>query len=503
MIVRVVRRLLRRLLLIAVVALVAIIGVRIWTIESGPPLELWHTYVPHELSPAQMDASSFADYRKAEDGLLAEVRSAVVEKIAPADYKPTNRYFAGSPVNPDRFATNWNRSFELEPDGPVAGAAVFLHGLTDAPFSLRHLAELYRDRGFVAIGIRLPGHGTVPAGLTNVSWQDWMAAVRLAMREARAKAGPDKPVHLIGYSNGGALALLYVLDAIEDGSLTKPSRLVLLSPMIGVTRFARFAGLAGLPALLPAFAKAAWLDILPEFNPFKYNSFPVNAARQSYAVTREVQDRFARLQASGKLSALPPILTFQSILDSTVSTAAVIDQIYQRLPGNGSELVLFDINRHTALGLLFRPQSDTALERLLPEAPRDYKLTVVANRDPSTDEVVARVTEAGAKVETVVPTGDRWSPDAYSLSHVALPFPTEDGLYGGDPDPADNFGVKIGKISAHGERGALIVSLDWLLRMSWNPFFDLVRARVSEALPPAGVPQQQPPAAVAAPAAIP
>ena len=53
--------------------------------------------------------------------------------------------------------------------------------------------------------------------------------------------------------------------------------------MIGITAFARFAGIAALPALLPAFAKAAWLGILPEFNPFKYNSFPVNGARQSIA----------------------------------------------------------------------------------------------------------------------------------------------------------------------------------------------------------------------------
>jgi alpha-beta hydrolase superfamily lysophospholipase len=45
---------------------------------------------------------------------------------------------------------------------------VLLHGLTDSPYSLRHIAKLYRERGFVAIGIRMPGHGTVPAGLTDV-----------------------------------------------------------------------------------------------------------------------------------------------------------------------------------------------------------------------------------------------------------------------------------------------------------------------------------------------
>src|SRR3546814_212854 len=124
------------------------------------------------------------------------------------------------------------------------------------------------------------GHGTVPASLTDVHWEDWMAATRLAVREARHKVPAPLPLHMVGFSNGGALALKYSLEALDNPKLAAPDRLILISPMIGVTRFARFAGLAGLPAILPAFAKAAWLSIVPEFNPFKFNSFPINAARQ-------------------------------------------------------------------------------------------------------------------------------------------------------------------------------------------------------------------------------
>ena len=36
---------------------------------------------------------------------------------------------------------------------------------------------------------------------------------------------------------------------------------------------------------LPFFEKARWLDVIPEYNPFKYNSFPANAANQSYRVS--------------------------------------------------------------------------------------------------------------------------------------------------------------------------------------------------------------------------
>ena len=81
--------------------------------------------------------------------------------------------------------------------------------------------------------------------------------------------------------------------------LAQADRLILVSPMIGITSFARFAGLAALPAMFPAFAKAAWLGILPEFNPFKYNSFPVNGAGQSHRLTVALQDRLARDRARG------------------------------------------------------------------------------------------------------------------------------------------------------------------------------------------------------------
>jgi alpha-beta hydrolase superfamily lysophospholipase len=93
---------------------------------------------------------------------------------------------------------------------------------------------------------------------------------------------------------------MYALDSIGDKNLSRPDRLVLISPMVGITRVARYADLAGLPAMLPAFAKAAWLGIVPEFNPFKYNSFPANGARQSYRLTRDLQVRIARYVREGQ-----------------------------------------------------------------------------------------------------------------------------------------------------------------------------------------------------------
>ncbi|HSI39865.1 MAG TPA: alpha/beta hydrolase [Xanthobacteraceae bacterium] len=467
---------------IAALAVAAFLGSRIHFASSGAPLEAWHTFVPEELNVEELDAADWRGFLAREDRLFEDVRREVVQKVEDDERVPSNRYFAGSVVYPPSLTHDWNRSYELVPEGEVKGAVVLLHGLTDSPYSLRHVARRYVDDGFVVVAIRLPGHGTVPAGLTAVSWEDWMAATRLAVREARIRAGAGKPLHVVGFSNGGALALKYALDALDDASLARPDRLVLISPMIGITRFARFAGFAGLPALLPAFAKAAWLGVIPEFNPFKYNSFPVNGAVQSYQLTQALQQAISSHAGSGALGRLPPALTFQSVMDFTVSTRAIVTAFYGLLPANGSELVLFDINRNTKLGPLLRATSYSALLRLLPPAPRNFRTAIITNADAGSAEVVERSVAAGGTEESVRRLGLDYPLDVYSLSHVALPFPASDGLYGGEPDPAENFGLQLGAMAVRGERGGLIVNLDALVRMSFNPFYPYMMDRIGEGI---------------------
>ena len=472
----------KRILILLAVAFVTLLGVRAWDSQRGAPLEPWHTFAPRELTASKLDAADWLQYLKAEGAVFEAVQTEVVRRLPERDRVPFNRYFEESPVYPGHFKQDWNRSFVLEPDSAPAGAVVLLHGLTDSPYSLRHIAERYRARGFVAVAIRLPAHGTVPGALAEVEWEDWMAAARLAVREARRRAGAGKPLQIVGYSNGAALALKYALDALDDGKLERAERLVLISPMIGVTRFARFVGLAALPAYFPAFAKAAWLEMLPEFNPFKYNSFPVNAAWQSHRLTDALQRRIDADARDGKLKALPPVLTFQSVVDFTVSAPAVVSAFYALLPPNGSELVLFDINRATSLGVIMRQSAETELSRLLPPAPRNYRTTIVTNANAGGREEVERIVEAGSATETDHPLGLSFPPDVYSLSHIALPFPVSDGLYGLNPDPSEDFGVRLGAVTPRGERGVLIASLDMLTRLSSNPFFPYLARRIEEGI---------------------
>ncbi|PWS35013.1 hypothetical protein DFH01_22045 [Falsiroseomonas bella] len=470
--------------------LVVVFALRAYDVQRGPALRPWHVHVPPEMDRAAMAGADWEAWMAAEARAFAAVRREVTDRLDPEDRVPANRFFADSPLNPAGFPQDWNRSVILMPEGPPQGAAVLVHGMTDAPYSMRHLAELYRARGWVAVVPRMPGHGTVPAGLTDATWEDWAAATRLAVRAARARAGAGRPLHLVGYSNGGALVMKHALDAIEDPSLDAPQRLVLVSPMVGVTAFARFAGIAGLPALLPAFAGAAWLDLLPEFNPYKFNSFPVNAARQSHQLTAALQEQTRRLAAAGRLDGLAPVLTFQSVVDATVSTPAIVNALYALLPANGSELVLFDLNRDAKLGPLISPQAAQAVDRLLPPAPQRFRMTRITNVTPDSAEVMAEVTEAGETATRMVPLDLAWPRELYSLSHIALPFPVDDWLYGLVPDPADGVGFNLGALAARGERGVLVTGLDTLMRISSNPFFPYLRDRVAEGIPPGAAGQR-------------
>lgn len=461
------------------IVLVVLLAVRVYLSQQGPELHPWHTWRADEMSVRELDNADFAGYLAREKAIFTDLDNAVTAKTAGEDQTPLNRYYRQSLVWPGQFAPDANRSFVLMPAGKPRGAVVLLHGLTDSPYSVRHLAVNYQQRGFVAVVPRLPGHGTAPGALTDVDWEMWLAATRLAVREATRLTGNNVPLHLVGYSNGGALAMKYALDALEDPALRKPQQMILLSPMIGVTAFARFAGFAGLPALLPPFAKAAWLNISPEYNPYKYNSFPVNAARQSWLLTKALQEQIGHEARENRLANLPPVLAFQSVMDSTVSTRAVVSGLFDQLPANGSELVVFDINQAASFRPLFKPSSWTATTALLPVAQRRYGVTIITNAGEHSFSTVAKITPAGSTQETVVPLAQSWPQDVYSLSHVAVPFPPDDDLYGREPRVKNRYGISLGTIALWGETSVLSVGKEALMRVTSNPFYDYMQERIN------------------------
>jgi pimeloyl-ACP methyl ester carboxylesterase len=343
------------------------------------------------------------------------------------------------------------------------------------------MAETLRAQGYYVVALRMPGHGTAPAGLLGVSWEDWYGAVVLAAKYAAARA-PGKPFVAGGHSTGAAIVTLYSLRSLDDATLPKPDQLYLVSAAIGISPFAVLTNIISGLSFIPYFEKSRWIDVFPEYDPYKYNSFPVNAANQIYSLTRVVQATIDELEPTGRLAAMPRVHMFQSIVDSTVTANQVVRGLLDRLPAGGHELVVFDINRQERLEGLIAPGPLEDLERIRAAVDLPFRVTLIGNKSRDGAAMAAYTREPGARSVTVVDLPYEWPRGVFSVGHVSLPFPVDDPVYGLTPPAGTEPRYNLGAIAAKGESGALVVGLGTFARLRSNPFFDVIRARVIESL---------------------
>lgn len=206
-------------------------------------------------------------------------------------------------------------------DKPYRRGILLTHGLTDSPYFMRHLADFFHQQGFLVLAILLPGHGTQPGDLLDVTWHEWAHAVTYG---TECLAQEVEEVYLGGLSTGATLSLH---QSINDARVRA---LFLFSPALKITPRAAFANLHKLYSRLVPRAK--WITIQPDIDTYKYESFAKNGAAQMYRLTRVVQARLASLRI--------PVFAVASIEDTTVRTPATLDfMLGARHPS--SKLVLY------------------------------------------------------------------------------------------------------------------------------------------------------------------
>jgi hypothetical protein len=170
----------------------------------------------------------------------------------------------------------------------------------------------------------------------------------------------------------------------------------------------------------------------------------------------------------------------KSTVDATVSTDAVVDSLLKSLAPNRHELVLFDINRYAVKSTLLVSDPGPLTARVMDDASLPFAVSLVSNESPESTTVVARRKEPfSAEVSSTEPLDLAWPQGVISLSHVALPFPPDDPLYGQRPSGNED-ALFLGQMSLQGERGLLKLPADWLLRLRHNPFYDYLEQRVLE-----------------------
>ena len=461
----------------AVVALV--VAYVLWA-RAQPPLQLWHEVaLDEEFTAAKArEVQTLPDYLALEARVYAELDAEVYAKVPTGPAERLNRFSAGSAADPRARQPNWNRTFELIPPEPIGGV-LLLHGMSDGPYSLRALGEALYAQGYRVLGLRMPGHGTAPAGLVTVRWEDMTAATRLGARHLAGVLG-GKPIHVIGYSTGAALAVGYALDARDDPDLAEPASLVLVSPAIGITPLATLTRFFDLMAHLPGLEQLAYTSLVPEFDPFNYNAFTANASLQVHRMTRANAQRVRRLAAPAPIASFPSTLVLLSIVDATVSPRAAVENLLLHLADGPHELLLYDINQSAVKSPLVMIDTAALIEPLLAADDLPFTVTLIGNAaDGSGGVVASRKRPFSAGVETSEPLDGTWPDDTIALSHVDLPFPPDDPLYGRYP-PAEPGQVFLGQLAVRGERGVLKVPAQWLLRLRHNPFYDYQERRVLE-----------------------
>lgn len=224
-----------------------------------------------------------------------------------------------------------NCPFEFYPENPIRSGnklkygVLLIHGLLDCPFSLRDIGTQLSANGMLSRAILLPGHGTTPSDLINISYHDWIQSVRYGVETLRNEV---EQIYLIGYSTGATLS---IYQALQD---VKVAGIVLMSPAIKIkTPIDIFVSWQSFLKLIGRNNKQ-WLSITPEDDYAKYQSIPFNAVNQVSKLTKVIQE----LRQHHSLNT--PIFMIVSREDETISSHKAID-FFSTLTNQDSRLLLY------------------------------------------------------------------------------------------------------------------------------------------------------------------
>lgn len=304
--------------------------------KAAPPLEARHDASGLN-TLCNGDQLTFADYVSRNRDMIRKVRSATLTS------------------NLDK-AVDGNAPFELEPSGSdTAGkekkyrrGILLTHGLSDSPYFMRYLAAFFQRNGFRVMAVLLPGHGTRPGDMLDVSWQEWAKAVAYGTDQLAAEVDE---VYLGGYSAGGALS---IYQSLQD---KRVRALFLFAPALAITHEAAFACLhKWVSWLIP---RQKWVHIKPDIDIYKYESFAKNTATQMYQLTLAVSAQLKQHELN------IPIFTVATADDNTVNTSATVE-FMARQSNPRNKLILYTTDA-TKLAQSVSDQKTEWVNSVIPE----------------------------------------------------------------------------------------------------------------------------------------
>ncbi|MCA9160163.1 MAG: hypothetical protein KDA72_17635, partial [Planctomycetales bacterium] len=209
--------------------------------------------------------------------------------------------------------------------------------------------------------------------------------------------------------------------------------------------------------------------------PFRYSSWPMNASVQAWSVTQAVERQLSKLEKAGRMKEMPPVLAMQSVVDSTIIVPKLITTLFDRLTSASSELFLFDINRMDKFMNLFNRSFEHAIFSKLKLTDMPFTLSVLKNANSDSRQMLLQTRNGKLWTETM--TDYSWPAGVASLSHLAVPIPSEDLIYGTQEATAAS-GLPLGTLSMRAEPSALLISNSLFYRCRNNPFYHLMENHV-------------------------
>jgi len=258
-------------------------------VNSRPELSLRHMALPAQPFHPKL---SFAEYQKETATFISQQHwmmqgkedTVLLKKLTPFVLKPAKNCPAGTTK-------------------PFKKGILLTHGLTDSIHNLEPIAQFFQSQCFYVMTILLPGMSSRPGELLNVHWQQWVSTQQYGTDQLLQKV--EEP-YLLGYSLGATL------DLLQASKQPVFKGLFLITPAIEITPAAAVANLTNLVSWYdPRFA---WLDIVPDEDPYKYSSFPFNAAYQMHQLIEQL-----KVSNTALLDQIP-VFMLLSKEDSTVNS---------------------------------------------------------------------------------------------------------------------------------------------------------------------------------------
>lgn len=431
--------------------------------NSAPPLELWHLKSSFKEPEYRIDIEKYLEEEKI-------FLNSIYNKIKTKEMGVYCRYSPNSICSPIfNNNENLNSSFQLIPK-KIKGGVLLLHGLTDSPAMMRDIGNYFYEQGYYVLCLRYKFHGTIPGELLKISWKDFVSTTIWGSKiiKEKIKAIPNSKFYIVGFSTGAAASLEYITnERKKDNTLLKPDGIFWLSPAMGVSPAAKIGFLDLWTAKIKGFEKFNWLDIFPEYDPCKYNSFPKNAGIEVDKLIEKARKSLKNLTEK-EIYDLPPIYSYNSLIDATVIEKDLY-KIFENLKNPRNELTIFDVNRKFEY-FFSNKLKQLNINNKIQTFKFNSKINFITNYKTKSDNNIELLEFMNNKINRKK-LDLAWYPFVFSLSHVALPISPKNTIYGSNSI--------LGRLEVKGENDSLAMSANLLYRLRYNPFFEFIKHDIS------------------------